>query len=523
FKFYNTGANNRLSTTDNEDIKEGQYPACVWFDGSQNMLRTNNAQLVVFKLYINKDLTLNIEHDSVLLTENGKNALALMFAKVYKEIGGASTLLQSKKLYDKDTATTEGVIDANAYGGVFELTQGDILYLEFANDGWGRSISSAPSASPTVATVTEDDVTIDAKNLLPKFIAVENEPQAPTYNLLDMITSSVSSNGDVIQASETIDYRALYGTLENQKIFTAIANGALQSAEKNPDTYAAVYAGGAAKMIRTHINQGYNFIMKLMVKKNTNITVTYPQTASAFSSGAKSTLTLAQAKVINQKKYFKILNETEINESVSADIVNSYNISAGEELYLVIANSNHGTQLKLMPDFTIDETLYDSENLTDFSFAQEIEDYITAQKAQLASDYENLDTQLFKAEDLPAIQGLYDQVVLDITAASTKETVDELIAGFWQDLEDYKIVYSLNAFDMISQTIAASGEEIEGRGVNYHLVYGEIDNLKQFDKIQSDSLQTQEIRTSGQYASVYAGCGASKLVRSDPKKATTLL
>ncbi|HHW89323.1 MAG TPA: hypothetical protein GX745_00260, partial [Clostridiales bacterium] len=120
FKFYNTGANNKLSTNDNEGIKSGQYPACVWFDGSQNMLRTNNAQFVIFKLYINKDLTLNIEHDSVSLTESGKDGLALMFANIYKEIGGTPTLLQSKKIYDKDTATTEGVIDANAYGGVFE-------------------------------------------------------------------------------------------------------------------------------------------------------------------------------------------------------------------------------------------------------------------------------------------------------------------------------------------------------------------------------------------------------------------
>ncbi|HEY8444267.1 MAG TPA: hypothetical protein VIL24_05680 [Clostridia bacterium] len=514
FKFFNTGAANKLSTSDTEGINSGQYPACVWFDGSQNMLRTNNAQLVIFKLYINKNVTLSIEHESVKLTSAGISGLVNMFAKVYKEVNGTPTILQSKKVYDP--AIAEGVITENAYGGTFELAEGDVIYLEFANDGWGRTISSSPSTSPTVETDTQGET--NAKNLLPTFKAVEKQAAAVTYNLIDMISASVISNGAAIEADETIDYHALYGTLENQRVFTAIANNALQSAEKNSDGYAAVYAGGASKIIRTDTLKGYNFLIKLVVKKNANIKITYPQTSKAFNNGAKSTFTLAQARVINSKKYYKILDETEIGLTINQDIVHTYNLSAGEELYLMIANSNHGTQLILMPYFEIDETAYDSENLTDFSFAQEVENYITAKKAQLAQDYQNLDLSLFKAEDLDEIQNLYDQAVADITAASTIAGVDAIIDAFWAAVENYKLVYSLNAFDMISATIASKGAAIEGRGVTYHLVYGEINNLKTFDKIQTDSLQTQEIRTSGQYAAVYAGCGASKLVRSDPKK-----
>ncbi|MBQ8884949.1 MAG: hypothetical protein IJY62_01045 [Clostridia bacterium] len=390
---------------------------------SNCMVRVNWMQNITYKLTFNKSALLMVSNAALSGIAASDNVIRI---RVYKESGGVVTRLSETPLYD-GTNTAQA---ANYFGGEYTLLEGESFYFEYGCTG-------AYEKSLKYATLGE--------GIFPTFAADTSKvTNAVKTDLVSVVSASYGASGKAVKMGKTT-FAPVWGTLAENKTFDLIENNALQTTAKRDDgIYAAVYAGGSGKMVRTN-GAKQRFLLKITSEENLKISFDSEAIASATNGTAYYTIYEGVSKD-GSFHYTKHFEKSVGAEAAEAGVLAlELHVPAGNEVVFEIYGSAQGTNIYLLPTVIVDPDAYDETKKYDFTAVLELASYKTEKLSALGNAYNGLDRTNYLEADLADIDAAYTAVVQDINAAINKAGVDLALKGYEETFAGIITVSELSA------------------------------------------------------------------------------
>ena len=245
------------------------------------------------------------------------------------------------------------------------------------------------------------------------FARVDKITNEVKTDLMSVIAASYGANGDVVQMGKAT-FTPAWGTLTDNQAFDVFTNNALQTTAKRDDgQYAAVYAGGSGKLIRTN-GAKQKFLLKITAESAAKIS--FDNEAISQATNGSGYYTIYEGVVQSGATHYAKRFETSVGNGAveKGALAFTMHVPAGNEVVLEIYGSAQGTNIYLFPTIAVDFASYDELEKYDFTQILVLASYKSEKQAALQSSYNGLDRADYLEDDLADIAAAYASALQDL-------------------------------------------------------------------------------------------------------------
>ncbi len=317
--------------------------------------------------------------------------------------------------------------------------------------------------------------------------ATVNAQKVTTGTIIaDIVAAGKDDNGvyGKVITGDLFDYTMGYGIVDSTAGSVEfnpyeVSNGGLRtSAVYNTSNYQAsvMLTGGTSRVSNyklengANVDQNFNVIIKLNIKKNVTIAVTHGSRSNSTSLLWANTFK-KNSDGITQLKSHNVTNGT----VVANEFGGSYTLNEGDEFYFEFALvSTSQTQLVfysgMWPTFEANEMLGEFETLQ----LEKVEELTNAKNALSSEDY--------VAENLTALQGAYDTAIAAVEAATVITEFSPIENALKEAIAEYLSIakateYRTETIEKLSTHISAISES-DYLATTWQEIQGEIAKLE---------------------------------------------
>lgn len=275
------------------------------------------------------------------------------------------------------------------------------------------------------------------------FARVDKITNEVKTDLMSVIAASYGANGDVVQMGKAT-FTPAWGTLTDNQAFDVFTNNALQTTAKRDDgQYAAVYAGGSGKLIRTN-GAKQKFLLKITAESAAKIS--FDNEAISQATNGSGYYTIYEGVVQSGATHYAKRFETSVGNGAveKGALAFTMHVPAGNEVVLEIYGSAQGTNIYLFPTIAVDFASYDELEKYDFTQILVLASYKSEKQAALQSSYNGLDRADYLEDDLADIAAAYASALQDIKGAEDQAKVDLALAGYQGYLSEIVTISQLS-------------------------------------------------------------------------------